>query len=457
MDNNPAAVQQELNNFLEETALLLDDIENLPIQTAVELFDMYDNAAKIGAHHRAELDPSLRVQICAERDNILERIVDDMPPLSTTLKSIYTPAIKNYARWRNVELLKDCGLVVYLLGRELGLKPFMLFGKEGDEFPYKEVLEGLEVICTADDPDDIGVYCTHLFDHHKEMDALSLYGIYPYTPAYLNMYRQLRPDGKVYLALDQNRHWMERIPWGDEMVKKFAAQCDIIATSCALIRDKLNANPDVSFPCHWIANGFYKPAGIPVRADASKKENIILTAGQIGLEQKNNMELMVAFAIAADALPGWTLRLVGNIEPDFMPQIDAFFEKCPDMKERIIFTGAITDKAELYKEYERAKIFALTSTFECGTPNVYGEALFHGCMFVTSDIDGASDVTKNGELGMSYTLGDVETLAACLAKLGQYADKAAMEKHIPRALEYANKYYDWNRIAKKVAYILFRC
>jgi hypothetical protein len=49
--------------------------------------------------------------------------------------------------------------------------------------------------------------------------------------------------------------------------------------------------------------------------------------------------------------------------------------------ERVAFTGAITDKAELYSEYAKAKIFALTSTLEGVTPNVYAEALFHGCMF----------------------------------------------------------------------------
>ena len=40
-------------------------------------------------------------------------------------------------------------------------------------------------------------------------------------------------------------------------------------------------------------------------------------------------------------------------------------------------------------------------------------------------------------------------------KLTLNADKRGMQTHIPKALEYAKKYYDWERNAKKLAYMLF--
>ena len=85
---------------------------------------------------------------------------------------------------------------------------------------------------------------------------------------------------------------------------------------------------------------------------------------------------------------------------------------------------------------------------------MYAEALVHGCMFVTSDIDAGDDITNFGELGLKYKCGDVDGLANALAKLTASANKDAFRKHIPKALDYANMNYDWHRNAKKLAYML---
>jgi len=247
---------------------------------------------------------------------------------------------------------------------------------------------------------------------------------------------------------------MEATAWADSYMHRALTQCDVIATSCRSLRDALNRNPGVNFDCRWFPNGFYNPADIPVIADAAAKENIILTVGRIGSKQKNNAELLLAFITALKALNGWSLRFVGPVEPEFQKLVNQIFAEYPDVKDRIILTGAVTDKAELFKEYARAKVFALTSTFE-GGPNVYAEALFHGCMFITSDIDAADDITNYGELGARYGMGDVGGLASQLSCVCAGADGSSFEAHIPKALAYAKKYYDWNRNAKKLAYMMF--
>jgi len=238
-------------------------------------------------------------------------------------------------------------------------------------------------------------------------------------------------------------------------VKRFAEQCDVIATSCRSLCDALNRNPNVNFSCRWLPNGFFNPTDSKVVADPALKENTIITVGRIGTYLKNNSELMIAFAKSSQLLSNWKLKLVGSIEKDFNSVIDSYFSQRPDLKERVIFTGVITDKRALYDEYAKAKVFALTSKVE-GAPNVYAEALFHGCMFVTSNIDAADDITNSGELGMIYKCGDVGALADALVTICNKASKTGMKKHIPKALEYANKYYDWNRNAKKMAYMLYK-
>ena len=218
----------------------------------------------------------------------------------------------------------------------------------------------------------------------------------------------------------------------------------------------LNRFPKFLAPCRWLANGFYNPTGLCITASPEYKENIILTVGEVGEEEKNNEELISAFIAASGFLPGWSLRLVGPISPQMLPFKEWFLSEYPHLKERVVFTGPITDKAKLYNEYAKAKVFALTSRSESGTPNVYAEALFHGCMFVTSDIDAADDITNYGELGVVYKRGDIKGLSETLLKICSGADKQAFKEHIPKALKYANKHYDWNRNAKKLAYMLFK-
>jgi glycosyltransferase involved in cell wall biosynthesis len=81
--------------------------------------------------------------------------------------------------------------------------------------------------------------------------------------------------------------------------------------------------------------------------------------------------------------------------------------------------------------------------------------LFHGCKFITSDIDAAVDMTKNGELGITYNLCNIKALTDAIIKMAKESDLENMRRYIPKAIEYGNKYFDWNKISRKLAYMLF--
>jgi glycosyltransferase involved in cell wall biosynthesis len=278
--------------------------------------------------------------------------------------------------------------------------------------------------------------------------------MYRETMRFLNEYRKLRPDGKVYCGLDLNSRWMWFTNWAEPDVRNFMNQCDVVATSCRPLRDALNRNPAVNTPCRWLPNGFYNPTAISA-VDPRQKENILLTVGRIGAAEKNHAELLNAFANTAHLLTGWTLRMAGPVDPGFQLYIDHYFSQYPDLKERVIFTGEITNKETLFAEYARAKIFVLSSTVEGGAPNVYAEALFHGCMFITSEIDAADEMINEGELGVKYPLNDTNALSSALAETCRKADDASFKEHIPKALRYGARYFDWNRNAKKLSCMLF--
>ncbi|MCL1995716.1 MAG: glycosyltransferase, partial [Defluviitaleaceae bacterium] len=355
------------------------------------------------------------------------------------------------------------------LAKELKSTATQFFLDKEQDYPNLTNVPGLNVLygesSQGKDSKNEKLFLEHLNTEYEKMDVLILHGIYPQVK-YLLLYKRLKPKGKVYVGLDMNSGWLNN--WKDNVdslqdsgniageFKMLFDLCDIVATSCTSMRDKINSEPLLSASCRFLPNAFFGGAdGYAPNPSANKKRDIILTVGRIGTLQKNNEELVAAFLTIIKHLPTWKIRLVGPIEPEFQAKVDALYSVHPGLRKRIILTGPITNKADLYKEYNDAKIFALTSQWEGGTPNVYAEALFHGCKFITSDIDAADDITAFGALGTKYTMHNIPQLADALLKMAKSSDKKAMEKHIPLALGYGKKYFEWERNAKKLAYMLY--
>ncbi|MCL2603264.1 MAG: glycosyltransferase [Defluviitaleaceae bacterium] len=448
--------EQIIDNFLQETVHLVQRANELNKETIVELYDMYEEAANAATTNILMINPELRVEICRRLDILLDYIVDFEPFDLGIYKpaGVFTPAVQGYRKWSNTELMKDKGLTGYVLAKTLNSHHTMYFEDESSDYPYQNVLPDQEIILHnfADGCGD--EYYKHLNNNYKKMDLLVLHGMYEQTMDFLDAYRKLRPDGKVYCRLDMNSYWMNNIPWDNKRVVRFTGQCNLLANAGSFLCDTMNRNKDIKFNCRWFPTGLYFPAESPIEVNEHIKENVILTVSRIGSKQKNNWEMLAAFAQVSHIIKNWTLRLVGPIEPEFQAIIQQFYKECPDLKNRVTFTGPITDKNELYKEYAKAKIFILTSVAE-GFPNVYPEALHHGCMFITSNIDAACDITNFGELGIEYKLRDMKDLTNAIVTLCGKADTRGMKEHIPKALAHAKRYYDWERNGRKLAYMLY--
>ena len=80
-----------------------------------------------------------------------------------------------------------------------------------------------------------------------------------------------------------------------------------------------------------------------------EKENIILTVGRLGTEAKNT-ELLLETLKEID-LKDWKVYLVGSIDKRFVNYKENFFKENPSLIDKIIFTGEIKDRKELYKYY----------------------------------------------------------------------------------------------------------
>ncbi len=361
-------------------------------------------------------------------------------------------AFHHSGSWWNQALLKDCGIIPYVLYKNHGFRSVMInFGKPAPEkFPYLEkYVRGLEMDFIPENT--MQARFAYIDAHAADMDLLICHGAYPEYPPLVEHYKRVRPDGKIYLATDMNIGWAGRITHNQPDYKKFLQSCDVVAASCRATQKYIAAKWRV--PVELIRNGWYNFPQTSFDNLFERKENIILTVGRIGTDQKRNEDLLKAFAKVAADLPDWRVRLVGGVDKKFNPFKDKFFAEHPDLQERVTFTGHISDKAELADEYKRAKIFCMTSTFEGGTPNVAAEALFAGDFMIFSDVDSAQEAIGGGKCGRVFPIGNVDALAKIFREV--CSDEDLLLKGGKHSVEYARRNFDAEHIVARLHYLLY--
>jgi glycosyltransferase involved in cell wall biosynthesis len=338
-----------------------------------------------------------------------------------------------------------------MLHRNFGYKSVMV-GENSGDYPYLERLPGLEMEFIPNSNGNINTLVNNSINYinqnYQKMDALIMRGLYPETCGILQTYKQKRPNGKTYLYLDANGYWMDNIKWTFPIVFNTLALCDVISTSCYKMTKYLNKKWP-PFIVEHIPNGFFSDAQIK----KCEKENIILTVGRIGTAQKANHILLLAFAMIANNIPNWNVHLAGPVEAKFSEFTDSYFKEHPQLKKRVKFLGNIADKENLYAEYAKAKIFALTSAMEGGAPNVIAEALFHGCYTITSDIDAANDITDNGNCGRIFCINDYKALSKIFLEV--CTNEKLLQSAPQKSIQFAQGNYDWDLIINRINHLLF--
>ncbi len=353
--------------------------------------------------------------------------------------------------WNDQQLTKNCGIVLYLFYKNYGYRAVMVGTRIQDKYPSLDrYVKGIEMDFLPDA--SIESECSYIDAHYQDMDVLVLHGLFPFYFPILHYYRKLRPDGKVYLELDPNSNYEDRLDWTNTEFLRFLQECDVIGASCHCMQKLLGQK----WPCvvEYLPNGFYNFDKVDMKVDFGHKKNIILMVGRIGSAQKHNEELLEAFAKIYKRLPEWSVRLVGKVETSFESWFINFCLKHPQIKRQIELPGLIFEKKDLLNEYKKAKIFALTSVLEGGTPNVVAEALYSGCYMVTSDIDAADDVIDQGRCGQKYGRGRIDELAGRLYKI--CTDENLVLLGGKRAVEYAREEYDFEKIIQRLYWLLFK-
>ncbi len=350
--------------------------------------------------------------------------------------------------WFNVELVKDCGLVPYLLYKNHGCDAVMV-GVRAEEYTYLDTcVKGMQMEFLPDGR--METKCRYIKDNAGRIDGLVLRGCYPVNFYFAKIYKKCNPAGKIYVGLDANSVWMDQIDWEEEEFREFMDSCDVIAVSCRVMQEYLNIKWPWKIEC--IPNGYYNFSGYQAVPVFEKKDNIILTVGRIGSAQKATHVLLEAFAMIYEKFPEWKVRLAGSMEADFHKYLADYFERFPELKERVLPLGEIRNRGVLFGEYLNAKIFALPSVVEGGAPNVIPEALNAGCVTAVTKYDAYEDATNGGKCGMAAEINDISGFARILSELCGSGNLARMAEN---AYQYGKDYFNMEKIVARLNEMLF--
>jgi glycosyltransferase involved in cell wall biosynthesis len=420
-----------------------------------------------------------RAEIVNRADEIFSIIAETEiknPPVREKPLNIFAPTTLSGV-WENYLLARDKGYTPYFLSKAAGGRCVFFFVDENDPLPVTEFMPDAEFVRNNDVSPE--TYAEFVSEHIDEIDILVADDLAHDSIFVADYYKELKPDGKVLFVTDINRVYYRNCA-EEDIYKRMgdSLRGDFIYTAASRLgRDMLNFDPRFPAPVYFNSNAYLPDKNTEsVQITANAKENIIMTAGRLGTDQKNNMPLIRAFAILADDFPDWKLYLAGNIDEKIKKKLmnDAFrgLRFSPDIFSRIIFTGGL-GKTELYKLYAKAKIFVLTSLNE-GFPNVFTESIANGCFAVMPDrLDAIPEMTTadGRNIGVSYEAikhtklytnmgatvdfgGEAVSLANTLAAVMPQLNTEFFEEHIPKCAEYIAKDFDYKKNSLKLLHLL---
>jgi glycosyltransferase involved in cell wall biosynthesis len=381
--------------------------------------------------------------------------------------------------WTNFLLARDKGYTPYFLSKRTGGRCVFFFVDENDPLPVKEILDGAEFIRKHSPSQED--YINYIKENIDEIDIFVLDDFASNFFGLSQFYKTLRPDGKVLFTTDINCYYYKTK--ADEGIfkwlEKFLNAPDVYTAASHSGCDIINTDPRFPKPVFFNSNAYLPDKSqTGETSTAEDKENIIMTAGRLGTFQKSNMPLIRAFVMLAPYFPDWKLYLCGSYEEsDKRRLFNEAFKKLPyaaDTISRIIFTGSLS-KSELFGFYKKAKLFVLTSVWEGGTPNVFSEALAHGCYMVMPDrLDGAPEMTTADgfDIGTAYaaneyskltddgtpyidSFGEAVSLAKTLTEIMPLMTGSFFQNHIEKCKAYQARDFDYKKNSLKLFHLLF--
>lgn len=366
---------------------------------------------------------------------------------------------------QDVHLIKDVGQIPYLMHKQFGYDATLLVYASGAQYRHlNDAVHGLKISAIAK-----GLYLRwfdtaviwYLVKNGRRIDVLNLYHDTLATKLYSWIFKLVHPKGFLYVKLDGNAKDLETQyacsshrhavrSWLLNAVQRQFGRCvDCVSIeTAAAYKFYRQHHPELEKKLILMPNGiddqYALSKVIPVPFE--QKENVILTVGRPGDPLKNT-ELLIRAASMLPALGSWKVCLVGPRTESFDQWLDDFLSQNPRLKDVIVLGGAVNSRVDLYRWYDRAKIFVLTSNRE-GFPLVFPEALFFGNVIISTDVSGAADIINDGDTGMVTPIDDAPALADALRRA--ISDDKYLKTSSDAATRHGREYFVWSKILVKL-------
>lgn len=345
----------------------------------------------------------------------------------------------------NVDLTKDEGQIPYTLAHNKKLDTTIVACHIDINTANVDSVKGLKIHHVPLLINNALTGIIYLLFNSKKIDWLNIYFAGRQAYLWMRIYKALNRSGRVYLKLDMDFRGCDLYDNNTKertVFNKNTEIADIISVESIAVKNRIQkySNKELLL----IEDGISKLEFSPTTNQT--REDVFLTVGRLGTYQKATDVLLTAFERSA-TFHNWKLKLIGTVEDEFNDYIECFFEKYPDMRQRIIFTGPIYSRELLYEEYCRAKVFVLPSRWESfGISS--GEALCCGCHLILSDsIPPATEMTNNEKYGEIVETGNIDALSNALIRTTQ---RDYRQDEINDIVDYAVSLFSWDRICDKL-------
>lgn len=371
-----------------------------------------------------------------------------------------------FEKLQNVHLLKDVGMVPYLLGKRLGYDVDFVSYKADSAYPYLDsLLKNVRLVFLGKLwglSRHMGIYYW-LWRNSRHIDLLVLIHISTASIYSALIYKLRNPSGYLYVKADMSGERIDYATWGVRNVvtqakrvflfSLFVRCVDLVSFECKRTFDGVKVIPD--------AKKFHVPNAI-WRALAegygvfpkpfSAKENRVILVARHGTYEKNSELMLEALRLMPEQLVSeWEVCFAGTATNDFLAALDRFAAECPGNAARVRYLGEIVDKKRLFELYASSKILVLPSRVGSESyPLVCCEALyFANALLITGGLTVSSEMTDHGQAGLLLKNNDAQDLADKLG--GLLGDPVMLRRLSEHARNYASSHLVWENAVDRLA------
>lgn len=350
---------------------------------------------------------------------------------------------------KNTHIIKDVGMIPYTMGKYYNYDSYIAT-YDNDEYQYledkKSYLKLIFIKKYFNYPLlDIGLFLLKF----RDINVLQVFFLQDTLNIFLYslIFKVFNRNSKFYVKLDASDYSLSMITKKNFLKRKFQSLLITYLIDCISIETSQNYKKLTEMKLINPKKLIYIPNGIDNEFKTklnNKKEDYILTVGRLGTIEKATEVLLESFAKIKN-LKNWKLILIGDIDRAFQDYIDNYYTNNPNLRNKVIFKGHITNRDEIYKYYLKSKIFCLTSRWESFGISLV-EATYFGNYLVSTDVGGAKDVLNITNYGELVKIDDTDFLALRLQDLILNWEK--YEKNPDEIMELIKKSFNWKSLCK---------